>query len=548
MTARSEDVSSRQSVAGPSAQERHGSSTTATRLDASPAALPSTARRNVLWIGGEPPTLIRHHCDAAHLSVVHVEPELEALSANAPSARALVLEFGAVTEGMSFAWAAPFIEIARQHGLLIAVTHAERVSPQAYYEVASRLDDPARVLSPLVAHYRDWLEIARACATHDPGPGANSALDIQGELPDDEDARFRPELRLLLARAFHDVQAVHVDVIAPGKSGANVMVVTAVGPDEMTYPHPFLVKVNGIAKIREEHQKFGDHIEHKIPWRQRPNVHHGRCVHGTGWALLVQSFAAGVLPLRDLSALGSPGIYVSSIFATALRQMHAVGGEATGSLAQAFRDLKALRWDSPALALAAQVARAGGAHQPEITELRRRVEALPQVPYRAGLVHGDLHAGNVFASVGSSDVIVIDFGNVMLGPVIADHACLEVSLAFRPRDLEAEAAGREAPPAPLDSAWLRSVYGYPLTVRQLDEAPRVVGAAGRDRATLSEAMRAIRGAAQERDNSRVVYAFAVASYLLRYAAFADHAEDNERALAYELASSLFAGLERELTG
>jgi hypothetical protein len=73
-----------------------------------------------------------------------------------------------------------------------------------------------------------------------------------------------------------------------------------------------------------------------------------------------------------------------------------------------------------------------------------------------------------------------------------------------------------------------------------------MGAAGRDRAALADALRAIRSAARERDDSRPAYAVAVASYLLRYASFDDHGELKERALAYEIAWSLVRDADGDL--
>jgi hypothetical protein len=278
-------------------------------------------------------------------------------------------------------------------------------------------------------------------------------------------------------------------------------------------------------------------------------VHIERCVQGEHLGLLVQDFEIGVELLAEIVKRGGgAGVYIPAIFSTALRNFHYSGGLVTGSLSRAFRDLKTLRWESPALVGAAMVARAAGTDVPDVASLRALVERLPLAQYRQGLVHGDLHIGNVFACEASPEVIVIDFGNVMQGPVIADAACLEVSLSFRSRDLAAEAKGRRQPPRPLDADWLRTAYAYPLEPGQVDAGPRLLGAAGRERTALCDALRAIRSAARERDESRPAYAVAVASYLLRYAAFDDHADTDERALAYEIAYTLVRDANRDMQG
>ena len=500
-------------------------------------------RRDVLWIGDEPPAGLRRDCETNGFTLVPVPPDVRDLCRAAPSACAAVLELGAAAAATVDAdirnWARPLIAAARRHGLLVVVTHALTMAPQAYYEAAANLNDPNLIQSRIVAPYRDWLEIVRRCDAHDPGPGENAALRVEGELPADD------ELRLLLCRAFHDVDIVHVECVTGGKSGAAVLVVSVAGEHARNRPLPYLVKANGIAKIREEHQKIADYARRLIPRRYRPDVH--VCVHGENLALLVQDFEDGAQLLGDLVQRGTnAGVYIPAIFSTALRNFHRSGALVDGSLSRPFRDLKALRWESAALADAAAVARGRNGDVPEVAGLRAAIEGLPMARYRDGLVHGDLHVGNVFACQATHEIIVIDFGNVMKGPVVADAACLEVSLAFRPRDLAAEAERRRQPPRPLDGDWLRTVYAYPLDPGQVDGGPRLMGAAGRDRAALADALRAIRSAARERDDSRPAYAVAVASYLVRYASFDDHAELEERALAYEIACSLVRDTDRDL--
>jgi hypothetical protein len=114
--------------------------------------------------------------------------------------------------------------------------------------------------------------------------------------------------------------------------------------------------------------------------------------------------------------------------------------------------------------------------------------------------------------------------------------------------LAAEAEGGQQRPRPLDADWLRTAYAYPLDPGEVDVGPRLLGAAGRERVALCDALRTIRSAARERDNSRPAYAVAVASYLLRYAAFDDHADADERALAYEIACTLVRDANLDLQG
>jgi hypothetical protein len=62
------------------------------------------------------------------------------------------------------------------------------------------------------------------------------------------------------------------------------------------------------------------------------------------------------------------------------------------------------------------------------TELQTLLSGTGAVCYLSAPYHGDLHADNV--RVRGNDAILIDFQRVRTGPLLADHACLEISLAF----------------------------------------------------------------------------------------------------------------------
>jgi hypothetical protein len=254
----------------------------------------------------------------------------------------------------------------------------------------------------------------------------------------------------------------------------------------------------------------------------------------------VYDLVANAVPLRALLPMAVPATLIASLFAGTLAGWLANPTTVTLPVTEEFGPtrLKALRW-SPDLRVAAAAAQDRDPALPGVDELRTQVEALPALTYRAATVHGDLHVGNLFVACNSTDVILIDYGNVnAAAPLVADPACLEVSLSFP--SLTWDTPDALSPLSQAEEGWLRSAYRYPLS-------QPVEVRLGKDE-WICSAIRAVRSAAQQHEPDPIPYAIAVASYLIRYASFEDHAALQARALAYELACGLFGGVERELAG
>ena len=64
-------------------------------------------------------------------------------------------------------------------------------------------------------------------------------------------------------------------------------------------------------------------------------------------------------------------------------------------------------------------------------QLRQSIIQSAVIPHQCGIIHGDLHGTNVL--VRNNDPILIDFYSTRTGPLVADPASLEVSLAFDER-------------------------------------------------------------------------------------------------------------------
>ena len=188
------------------------------------------------------------------------------------------------------------------------------------------------------------------------------------------------------------------------------------------------------------------------------------------------------------------------------------------------RDLGLLR-ESAALDAAARDSGAGLDPSAAIQSL----ESLAPVVVQCAMIHGDPHAGNLFVA-GGPEVVLIDYGSVRYAyPVVADAACLEISLAFP------AGQGAHRDPAvyhnPAALEWLAAAYAPPLCA----PAPLRPGAPA---SWLAEAIEHIRGHVRQLDPNPVVYPVLIAANLLRHASYPDNGTPTSRALAYRLAITL----------
>jgi hypothetical protein len=299
---------------------------------------------------------------------------------------------------------------------------------------------------------------------------------------------------------------------------------------------PFVVKIHTREKMRAEQSNYSI-VRNAVESRLYAPLYSERCVEGHALGLVVYDVVDRATTFR-VALLTASETFIPSLFRHTLKGFRACATEDKRPLVPEFEHgrLKALRW-SDALREAAAVARVVTPAVPDVETLRSRLGVFPAMSFVASTVHGDLHAGNLFVPVNTSDVLMIDYGSVLQNsPVVADPACLEVSLCFPPAE--------ESPSIPIvrpSEEWRRAAYRYPV------DATAVPTLLGTD-AWLPTTVRAIRAHALEADPNPAPYAIAVASYLVRFASFHDHASVEERALAYELACQLTAEVEREIRG
>jgi hypothetical protein len=352
-------------------------------------------------------------------------------------------------------------------------------------------------------------------------PGENRSLTLTGvDLRDEEKTR-------LLRRAFYDYRQLHLEALDGGKSGARTVCVTEGNVPDPN--RPVVAKFSSPEKIDRERSAYLT-IEKKINPRLYAQMVKERCLSASQHALAVYRFLELCDPVaRRLSDAGVA--YVDQLFSSTLGQLHESQGRRVAPIQEILGDsgCKLLRWTEDLNAAAAE-ARQRDNLLPGPTELRALIEELPPHDYESGTVHGDLHIGNLFVPIGSTEAVIIDYGSVESGrPLLVDPACLEVSLTFPPTYLVPQ---RPAPRLPL-RALLLSAYRYPLRAGATKELRQALGR------SCCLMVRRIREIARDIDDNPTGYPITVAAYLLRYCSYGDNASVADRSVAYELAARLF---------
>jgi hypothetical protein len=497
------------------------------------AAAASTPDRNlVLWWGPSPPLLLTAECWRMGLTVRPTDRD--SLEEQSPCARILVMEVP--TEDSTFAtWGSEIIAQVHGHGLGVALVQNEVDGDLPHMEDEEAVQNFFAAVKALrrdsvraKALYRDWARVARWACAYETGPAANFGLVLQGDVPE------APAAQLLLRRAFHDLTSVSLELLSGGKSGASVWRACPSSADLGHRSLPFVVKVHTREKMHAERSNYSI-VRNAVESHLYAPLYEDRCVSGDALSLVAYDVVERAIPFRA-SLPSAPEVLITSLFAQTLRGFRARATECQRPLVSEFEQgrLKALNW-SAALEEAAEQARITTPSAPSVAGLRSLATTLPPMAFVSATVHGDLHGGNLFVRANSPDVLMIDYGSVLNdAPVVADPACLEVSLSFPAVvDSTSDPLGLGHP----SEEWLRAIYRYPL------DPPGVPSLSGSN-GWLPQAIRTIRLQARADDPRPTAYAVAIASYLLRFASHDDSAPLAQRALAYELAASLIIAVER----
>ena len=293
---------------------------------------------------------------------------------------------------------------------------------------------------------------------------------------------------------------------------------------------PFLVKLDRVSNIRKEHENFENYVAGHLPFTQRPNLNNGRSIFGAYRGILVGDFVEDAVPLSRICDRPEGRSVIYSIFDDALRswRRHAYADpdDRKLSITELLPDL--IRPNEITPEILARAKRLGLKNDPK--NLVDRLTASSVFHYQRGIIHGDLHPGNVM--VRGSEAILIDFFSIWpLAPLVADVACLEVALCFtvaaeqvssgvtRVHSVEFQAWRRQ-----IDALYARACLRY---VPPLQDPPSKLS-------WLWSACRQTRGMAHQIGADGAPYACALVTYLLRRARLGGRTGENIAVAAYAL--------------
>jgi hypothetical protein len=295
-------------------------------------------------------------------------------------------------------------------------------------------------------------------------------------------------------------------------------------------PLPFFAKFDKYSKVKRELDNYRDHTTLFIPFNQRPNVDPKRCFLGAERGLIVGNFVEESEPLGELVERGTARAAIHSLFGGALRgwrtqtyldETMAIGPSIVDSLTYCLPSAYKIGRRDRLVRCATRARELDARFDP--TELEELLKRLPPLKHRRSMTHGDLHGSNVRVCRGES--ILIDFASTQIGPLMADPASLEVSLAMDAQRLDGE-------------EWIKFAReAYDIENLRTLPAPRDPA---RLDAALWNSIRQLRQIALADQLSQFEYAATVAIYMLRHASYGRSANEptGRREMAYFLAERI----------
>ena len=316
----------------------------------------------------------------------------------------------------------------------IKATHPEAVSHGATRIALVENQNDLRTLQGMLAVVAEAADVKEIFLTEFPhkvaeylarlvvGPSENPDLDIQGAKSKDA------ERALLLRRAFHDCKIIEVQPLIPGFSTDSVLCVHAqllrsnAGPR----PLPFFIKIDELKKVDEEYRRYQEFVRFFVPFNLRPDFDTGRRVSGATLSVLVSNFVEDAESLLQVVDRGHGGQALHSLFENAMRGWRLQGTSQAGNCVK--EALSHFKWREPCPEVVAHAKTLGSSRS--TADIMALLETHCPANYFQAPMHGDLHARNV--QVHGFDAILIDFLYTARGPMLWDHAQLDVSLMFDP--------------------------------------------------------------------------------------------------------------------
>lgn len=419
--------------------------------------------------------------------------------------------------------------------------HIEDIGPLAIdhgvmiYAIADDVDSQQRIEEILKqTEFKDHVyqrtnppsyEVAERIARHKPGPPPNSALAIRCE-----GINLDETTQCFFKRAFWDCSSIQIQQLDGGRS-ANAFSVHAVFQNSLAGPRPlpFFAKIDDVRKIKEELDRYQQYVFHFIPFNLRPDIDSYRCILGHQKGIIVGNFVERSESLWDALRRGNARTVIYSLFENAL---HGWRMQAKQEEYRLLERIGSVFEPSRVSRERLEVAHKYGANKSP-HELNDILARFPSQKYLHTPIHGDLHVNNV--RVRENDAILIDFALTRLGPLVADPASLEVSLAF-------EIAGKDDD----DPGW-QELMDVLYSTKYLEQPPPPAREP-RPREWLWNAVRQIRLFALSEKTSDCEYSSVIALYLLRRSMYLGESDSDNfrRAYAYVLAEKIILDIAKKL--
>ncbi len=351
---------------------------------------------------------------------------------------------------------------------------------------------------------------------------------------DDSEAEVALTLveKQLLRRAFWDCKSIKIHNLAGGRSEARLFKVDAqfsrdVNPQVELEPLPYFLKIDDVEKKKteiENYEKFGNGF---LPFNLRPHLDLKRCVEGCELGLIVGDFVEGADLLLDLIHKGRADIEIRYLFDVTLRCWRQNATKTKGKPGK-FNPKKI----STNTSRTELLRRFGALATPE--ELNILINSIKDFDYKNAICHGDLHGKNIMTR--ENEAVLIDFAQVDFGPINADCAALEVSIAIEKMELSGKKKIKRR-------EWKKFVYKIYNPEFLLTKPPNTIGL-GSEEERLWKSIRKIRQTALTETISENEYSFIIAMRLLNIAGFdpSSNQDNYRKAHAFILAESILVAL------
>jgi hypothetical protein len=375
--------------------------------------------KNILWYGTAPRPGVAQRLEERGFAI-QLDPVIEGKQLLGVSTIAVYCHQNDANLGIAYEQIRTFIN----HGLRIIMI-AERIEQvQIEQTLKNRFGDefpwPQKIVfaSDLIGtNFDSFIDLPEALKFK----GIPIRQDHPGEGLNDEEA-------VLVDRAFHKAEELHVTPLPSGFSGSKVLIVYEKRRENSIahWAQPRLVKIGGRAELEKE-VGYMKAVAPFVPFELRPNLN--VYVEGFERSVFVADFVEKSESMLAAAQAGRAEGAISNLFNRTLyrwrdRAWH--GDPVVGSLAVAAERLGIIQ-PSKIKRTYRENARIEK-HNFDFDALWEYLKSI-HFAHRVASIHGDLHGDNV--RVRGDDAILIDFGSVLDdAPLVFDVAMLEVALVF----------------------------------------------------------------------------------------------------------------------